>query len=163
MLVGIMGKMGAGKTLIQSILANYLYHQTGAKIYANYGLKNSIHIDKMSQVWKAENGIICIDEAWLSMDARLWKDNVKITQWINQTRKKKLLVFYTTQHIRQIELRMRTGTDILIYCEKKPAGHWISFIDWQYGELGRRFLIDKPERYYNLYDTFEVVSPIKMD
>jgi len=165
-----MGKMGSGKTLTMSILAGYLARQTGAPLHSNYALKypreaggltGALKIESWGDIWEMENGIFCFDEMWLTMDARMWKDNVQHSQWINQTRKKKMIVFYTTQHIRQIEMRARNATDVLIYCEKSAAGHWLQFIDWQYRELGRRYLLERPSRFYDLYDTFEVLKALK--
>ena len=165
MLVGIMGKMGTGKTLTQTILSNYLHIKTKVPIYANYTLKKVpyTHITSLKELWNINNGIVCLDEIWLSMDSRMWKDNVQVTRFINQTRKKKITLFFTTQHIKQVEMRVRNATDILIYCEHKPEGHWLYFIDYQYGEIGRKYLLTNRERFFDLYDTFEVLSPMKMD
>jgi hypothetical protein len=165
MLVGIMGKMGAGKTLSMSILAEYAAWVMKSPLHANYGLQGAEKIRTTNDIWEMENGIFCFDEIWLTLDSRLWKDNVFLTRWINQTRKKKLIVFYTTQHIRQVELRVRNATDILIYCDKTPAGHWLQFVDWQYQELGRRYLIshETAARFYKVYDTYEVLEPLKME
>lgn len=161
MLVGIMGKMGSGKTLSMSIIASYLSRVTEAPLYANYTLKGAEPVESMNDVMKVNGAIFCFDEMWLTMDARMWKDNVRLTHWVNQTRKKKMIVFYTTQHIRQIELRARNATDILIVAEKKKEGHWLTFIDYQYKEIGKRFLIDSPDRFYSLYNTFEVLKPLE--
>lgn len=163
MLVGFMGNMGTGKTLGQSIVASIVSKKTGLPIYANYGLKGAKPVNKLSQLWDLPPCILCLDEIWINMDARLWKDNVTLTRFINQTRKKGLLVLYTTQHIRQVELRVRNATDILVMCERKNKGHWYSFIDWQYRFIGRKFFLDNPARFWDIYDTFELVSPIMMD
>ena len=161
MLIGIMGKMGAGKTLSASILASYLSRATGAPLYANYALRGATRMKTMQDIFGLNSAILVFDEMWLTMDSRQWKDNVFLTRWINQTRKKKMIVFYTTQHIRQIEMRARNATDILIYCENTGDGHWLQFIDWQYRELGRKYLLQHPKRFYPLYDTFEVLEPLK--
>lgn len=165
-----MGKMGAGKTLSQTLLAIYLHLNTGVPLYANYGIKCPRHgdscvkrINKLSDLWALDSAIVCLDELWLTMDARLWKDNVALTRFINQTRKKKLTLFFTTQHIKQVELRVRNGTDILIFAEKKPEGHWLWFIDYQYGEIGKKMLLADASKFYHLYDTYEVLQPLKMD
>ena len=165
MLIGIMGKMGAGKTLTMSMLATYMAQRSNAPLWANYGLLNANRIKNREQLWKMENGIFCFDELWLTLDARNWENNVLLTHWVNQTRKKKLLVFYTTQHIRQVELRVRNGTDILIYCEKKDNGQIkLTFIDWQYREIGRQVSLnnnyDIMRKFYGLYDTYEIVDII---
>lgn len=162
MLIGIQGKMGAGKTLTMSTLAKYSAHALKAPLSANYGLSGASKIQTQKDIWDMENGVFCFDEIWLTLDSRLWKDNVFLTRWINQTRKKKLIVFYTTQHIRQVELRVRNATDLLIHCDKGPQGHWLQFIDWQYRQLGRRYLIphSTASKFYSLYDTYEVLEPI---
>lgn len=164
MLVGLMGKMGTGKTHGMTVLGIYLHKMTGAPIYANYTLNGVPYtrISSLKELWQINGGIVLLDELWLSMDARMWKDNVAITRFINQTRKKKITLLYTTQHIRQIELRTRNATDILIYCEKKPEGHWLWFIDYQYQEIGKKFLISRPELFFRFYDTFETLQPMNM-
>lgn len=144
-----------------SILASYASRVMGAPLHANYSLKGAERITNTTELWEMNNGIFCFDEMWLTLDARLWKDNVFLTRFINQTRKKKLVIFYTTQHIRQIELRARNATDLLIYCEKTPQGHWLQFIDWQYRTMGKRYLISAPRPFYSLYDTYEVLEPLK--
>lgn len=156
-----MGKMGSGKTLSMSILATYLSKKFNVPLYSNYGLKNAKRIQSLSELWKIDSAIFCFDEMWLTMDARLWKNNVFLSRWINQTRKKKMIIFYTTQHIRQIELRVRNATDILIYCQKEKEGHQLQFIDFQYQQMGNRYLLSNPARFYSLYDTYEVLQPLK--
>jgi len=167
MLIGIMGKMGSGKTLSMTILSEFLSRVTGVPLYANYTLK--LHpdcvIDSLNDVVAKDSAIMDFDEMWLSADARVWKDNVKLSHWVNQTRKKKMIVFYTTQHIRQMEMRIRNATDLLIYCEKTPQGHWLQFIDWQYRQLGRKYLIphNTAKMFHKLYDTYEVLKPLQWD
>lgn len=163
MLMGIMGKMGEGKTLTMSVLATYLAKKTGAPLFANYHLRGAEYFNNVGRLWEMDTAIVCLDELWLTMDSRLWKDNVALTRFINQTRKKKLVIMYTTQHINQIELRVRRGTDILVFCQKVIGGHWLNFLDYQYMQLGRRFLLPAPEKFYHIYDTFEVLEPLKMD
>lgn len=158
-----MGKMGSGKTLSMSVLASYLARATKAPLHANYSLQGAQPLESLNEINQTTGGILCLDELWLSMDSRMWKDNVRVSHWVNQTRKKKVIVFYTTQHIRQMELRVRNATDILIVAEKKPEGHWLTFIDYQYRQIGKRFLIEDPWRFYRLYDTFEVLKPLSWE
>jgi hypothetical protein len=168
MLIGIMGKMGTGKTLSMTVLGYYLHRLTKTPLFSNYQIyKNkatkslaSNIITSVEKIWDMDTAIFLFDELWLTLDSRLWQDNVKLTRWINQTRKKKLLVFYTTQHIRQVELRVRKATDILIYCQKEPEGIWLTFIDYQYQTIGKKYLLANPSRFYDLYDTFEVLQAL---
>lgn len=165
MLVGLMGKMGAGKTLSASILGLYIHKETGIPLYANFDLQNSQKVTSMKDIWELEAGILVWDEIWLTMDSRLWENNVEFSRFINQTRKKNLIILYTTQHINQVEMRVRKGTDVLIYLRKTKEGHWLQFIDYQYMQLGKRYLLtfETARKFYNVYDTFEVLEPIKSD
>ena len=165
MLVGIMGKMGTGKTLSQTILMQYLHKVTGVPLAANYTMANASLVGSLMDITAKDSEVFGFDEIWLSADAREWSNNVKLTQWVNQTRKKKMIVFYTTQHIRQVEMRIRNATDVLIVCEKTDEGHWLTFIDYQYKTIGRRYLIphDVAKKFYNLYDTYEVLKPLTWD
>jgi len=166
MLIGIQGKMGAGKTWFQTILAQYLHEKHGVPLLATYDFKKTDYarLTDAKQLFSFESGVIAWDEIWISLDARLWTDNVFVTRFINQTRKKKIILLYTTQHIRQVEMRVRNGTDVLIHCEKKGSFHQFTFVDWQYQTIGRRLIVPKRDmtRYFDLYDTYEVLEPITM-
>lgn len=161
MLVGVMGKMGGGKTRFMTIMGVYMHKMTGAPLYANYSLFGVPYtrINSLKELWEINNGIVLLDELWLSMDARMWKDNVAVTRFINQTRKKKITLFFTTQHIKQVELRTRNATDVLVFAEK---GNTVTFIDYQYMEIGRKFIFPSPELFNVLYDTYETLQPMDM-
>ena len=161
MLAGIMGKMGGGKTRFMTIIGVYMHYSTGAPLYANYSLFGVPYtkISSLKELWEINNGIVMLDELWLSMDSRMWKDNVAVTRFINQTRKKKITLLYTTQHIKQIELRTRNATDILVFCEN---GNTVTFIDYQYMQIGRKYVFTEPGFFNKFYDTFETLQPMNM-
>jgi len=165
MLVGIQGRMGHGKTLMMTILCEYLHHGLGVQLAANYGLLNAERVKSMSDIWAFNSGVMAIDELWLSADARASHANVFFSQLVNQSRKKKMILFYTTQHIRQVDVRVRNATDYLIFCDKTPQGHWIQIIDWQYREMLRKYLIpfEQARKFYPFYDTYEVLQPLEND
>jgi len=162
MLVGIQGTLGAGKTVTMVMLMQYLHHEINAQLHANNKMQNSKRISTTRDLWEMENGVFGFDEIWVSLDSRSSKANVVLSHWVNQSRKKKLVVFYTTQHIRQVDLRVRNATDILICVEKKPDGIKLLFIDWQYRRILRQYFIpDSVKRkFYPMYDTYEVIQPI---
>ena len=95
------------------------------------------------------------------MDSRLWSDNVILSHWINQCRKKGLIVLYSTQHMSQIDLRVRRATDIQVVCEEKYGEILLTFVDYLYERVLRKFIIDTPSRFYSLYDSFAVLVPLK--
>jgi len=154
MLIGVFGKMGSGKTLIMSILG-YLFQPFDIPVYSNYDLERSLPVRDIDSLLKINNGIICLDEFWITMDARSWKDNIFLTRWINQTRKKNLLVFYTIQSFRQIDIRVRHGTDLLIFCEKLSNVPYFryTFIDGDSSRILKSFKLDysKSKEFYNIY------------
>lgn len=152
--------MGAGKTFTMSVFSYLLSRSLGVPLFANYGLKGSQYINSLDEIWTMEGGIFCFDEIWLTMDARLSKNNVDLTRWINQTRKKKMLVMYTSQSFGQVDLRVRKATDFLLYAWRHHDTQKITLVDAQYGDVLRTLTIKQPERYYSLYDTFEVLKPM---
>ena len=114
---------------------------------------------------KIKDGIICFDEIWTSMDSRLVKDNVFLTRWVNQTRKKNIIVLYTTQHFGQLDIRARRATDLLIYCQKyaKQGFFRYTFIDTFTGQMLRsvKAYFKDISKFYGVYDTFEVIKALK--
>lgn len=162
MLIGVVGKMGQGKTLSMTVLGMALSMFSKKPLFANYTLNKFEYnkIEKLNDLWEANSGIVMLDELWLTMDSRLWKDNVKLSRWLNQTRKKDLIILYTTQHISQVDIRIRRATDWLIVCEKKSEGIWITFIEYQYGLIGKKILIKDQKKHYDKYNTYEVLQTL---
>jgi len=160
MLVGFQGRLGHGKTLSMSAIAVLAAKALKTQLYANYALIGARRFWMLEQLW-ATSGVVCIDEAWLSFDSRDAKKNIAITRWVNQSRKKKVVMMYTTQHIRQVDNRVRDATDYLMHCVRKNGEIRILMIDWQYREIVANFALKEPKRYYALYDTFETVEPLQ--
>jgi type IV secretory pathway VirB4 component len=164
MLVGIMGRQGSGKTLLMSLLVQIIHQKTGLPIFANYkSLRNANYINKISQIWGLNSAIFCFDEIWLTLDSRSFRDNLELTRWINQVRKKGIITFYTTQHINQVDLRVRNATDILIYCEKNPKNsneRIYTFVDYQYKQIGKKCSLNQIEKLFYLYNSYETLEPI---
>jgi len=170
MLVAVFGKMGSGKTLLMTIMSELIKSRFPAvPVYSNYHLKNQNEdVKDTKQLISISNGVISLDEFWITMDSRVWDDNVFLTHWINQTRKKNLLVFYTTQNFKQIDIRVRHATDLLIFCEKfknrLKTGFWFrfSFISNPSGRIMKTLKLTeaKARLFYDFYNSFEVVEPL---
>lgn len=169
MMIGIIGRMRSGKTLLQSIMANYFVSKTNLTLYANYPLVGSKQVKTTRDIWALNDCIFCFDEIWMTMDSRFWKDNATLTYWIMQTRKRGVLVFYTAQHRSEIEKRVRLATDLFIFCNSieinGKKGHKYTFLepdlmDEDCFNIGRSYLLLKPEIWYNLYDSFKLMWPI---
>ena len=107
-----MGELGTGKTLFLTFMA-YLYHSAGAKLYANYILKNIPYtpIEKLSNLSELSESMnfLAIDEGWLSMDSRRSSSfsNLIMSRGILQSRKRKADVGITAQFYSSVDLRVR--------------------------------------------------------
>lgn len=172
MMIGIIGRMRSGKTLLQSILADYLHKQTGLDLWANYPLVNSKQIKTTRDIWGLSECIFCFDEIWMTMDSRFWKENASLSYWIMQTRKRGVLVFYTAQHRSEIEKRVRLATDLFIFCSHLKVNgrnaHKYTFLEPDLMDedafiVGRSYVLTKPEVWYTLYDSFKLLWPIKYE
>ena len=149
-----------------TILSQFFALQ-GLTVYSNYTLKGSEPLKKANDILKITDGIVALDEFWITMDSRAWKNNVFLTHWINQTRKKNLIVMYTTQTFRQIDIRVRNATDYLIFCRKvssvvSPPYHKLSIVCNATQTLVKTLKISKENAaiFFNFYDSFEVLKPL---
>lgn len=165
MLIGIFGQMGSGKTLIMSILA-YELRKKGVELYTNYDLSGTTErIRTIEDLKQKDTGIVALDEFWLTVDSRDWKNNIFWTQWILQTRKKNLIVFYTTQTTGQVDIRIRHATNLWIFCEKNKKKKYFryTYLSGTNHTIVKSFKLsyEKAKAYYTKYDTYEVLKPIK--
>lgn len=164
MLIGIVGNMGGGKTVTMSMLMKLLELKTHSPLAGTYHLKGAQFVDNTNDLWNFQKGAFGFDEIWISVDSRASTSKINrfISQWVNQTRKKQLIFFYTTQTLDQVDLRIRNATNVLIYVEHARGYFTLSFIDNLSKRVFRRLKVE--ERYmrpfYSVYDTFEVVRPL---
>lgn len=157
--------MGSGKTLLMTIIGE-LFFKNGIPLYANYKLKNAIEITTRKQLKEIGKGVICLDEFWGDLDSRDPKNNKELTRWINQTRKKNILAIYTTQHFKQIDLRARRATNLVIYCErhKKAAEPYFRYTFMtNTGTMLTTFKIteEKCKQFYEYYNTYEIINTLE--
>lgn len=156
--------MGSGKTLTTTFLGTALSNVTKSDLYANYDIKSDRFkfIKTRGMLMAINNGIIILDEAHLFLDSRNWKDksNIDLTHWATKIRKKNLLCFVISQHIRQVDVRIRNLMDVLVVCERIGYAMRMTFVDYQYNLVGRRIILERPEEFYSLYDTFEIVKAL---
>ena len=152
--------MGQGKTLSMSILAKFLAKSSNLRLFSNYGLEGSHKIKSFNELIDVKNGLVCLDEAQMLMDSRMFKYNIKFTHWLLQTRKKDLIVAGTTQSFDQVDLGARNVCDIIVQCRKKRDIITLQFINWQDKKALRKYKIRNFQRFYGIYDTKEIVYPI---
>lgn len=162
MLIALVGDQGTGKSLVASVFGNLFKDILKVPLYANYELKNSKErIKNLQRLYEIEKGIVILDEFWLTADSRTFKNNVVISQFINQTRKKDLLVIYTTQYLNQIDLRIRQATDYLFHCEKNLENIVITAVNFKSGKILKKLVLNSPQQFYELYNTREVLTALE--
>lgn len=117
MLIGIKGKLGAGKTLAMTFLGYLAQQKYGTKIASNYKTTFSDqYITTLKQFESFKNGIMLLDELWLWIDSRRSGSdkNMIVNKIPLASRKRGLIIIYTSQQIGQTDLRIRGITDLII-------------------------------------------------
>jgi hypothetical protein len=164
MIIGFMGELGSGKTLGSVIFAYYLWLLSDKKltIWANFNLKNAKKIKSIYQLKKLNNAILVLDELHTLIDSRLWKYNKEIMDFFLQLRKYNDFLIFTTQHIKQVDVRLRNITQYLFYCERFENYFRYTLIDTLYKDIKKTLYLPKEEAkyFYDLYNTFEKVYRI---
>jgi len=134
LIVQYIGRRGAGKTLTMTKdVVNYYY--SGWKIYTNYDLYgieytkltndeiiNLINLDHI------RNCVIAIDEIQTVIDSRKFaKDsNMDFTYFIQQIRKRGIVLLATSQFLDNVEKRFRQHIDLLV----KPRAVYMESGNW---------------------------------
>lgn len=117
------GRRGCGKTL--SMIKDGLnYKNHGWKVLRNFNCAfgeyisedDIINLDKGSELY---NCVIMIDEIQIFFDARrsMQKQNLNFSNFIQQIRKRNIILLCTTQYSNNLDLRLRQHTDIICYPE----------------------------------------------
>jgi len=160
-----MGNLGSGKTLGATIFAYYLYFRSGEKmkLRANYYLAGAKKIRDLQDLYRITNSIIVLDEIHTIIDSRTWKYNKKILDFILQFRKYNNYLIFTTQHIKQVDVRLRNITQHLFLCERKKDFFKYTLIDTLYKTVLKIYKVpfEKAKIFFPLYSTFEEIKPLK--
>lgn len=175
LVLGFIGRMGAGKTLNMVIWANIISELTGWPIYSNISIVGAKKYANIRELENKQNIIVAHDEIHIDFDSRDWKDNKKrqeFTHWFTQTRKMQIIFLYTTQNIDALEKRVRRQNSFMMWCTKTivpgPTDNEFAFsinVDLLDTQLGlehavwkRTVKMEHPEIFYDLYNTREVVT-----
>ena len=166
------GRRGAGKTLtlVKDALA---YYENGWQVYSNIDLpfasymENSeiLAIDKSSDIY---NCVLILDEIQIFFDSRRGtsKQNVTFSNFIQQIRKRNIILLCTTQFSNTIDLRLRQHLDVLAmptFLKKYPICI-VKYVDltsledeWVVEAVTRTIVYD-PKPIFELYNTSELVA-----
>lgn len=115
------GRRGCGKTLTM-VKDGFQYYLKGWKVLRNFSCSFGSYIDeedilKLNKDSKINNCVIMIDELQIFFDARrsMRKQNLTFSNFIQQVRKRNIIILSTTQYSNTVDLRFRQHTDIIVY------------------------------------------------
>ncbi|MCL6528301.1 MAG: hypothetical protein K6T57_15685 [Thermaceae bacterium] len=170
----VQGSLGAGKTLIASILAHHWAIKAGGiRLFANYDLRGATPLDSAERWIEIADarGSICVwDEAQTQFDRRLWTRNTFPTQVLNMTRKLRCIHVFVNPVGANLDSRILDLIEIMIHVSKRQ-GRYIALdiYEWQdkrYGEWGRPikraimpWRVVRRIWELDLYDTDQLVYP----
>jgi hypothetical protein len=169
MLIGITGSLGSGKTLYMTrCLYKEKLKREDCRLITNYKLNevpfeyiDASELFEMKE--KLKNTIIGIDEFHIFLDSRssLTKKSKLLTYFILQSRHLGVHLYFTTQDIGQVDIRLRRMLDLLVYCRKTYVDDYfkIRLIDYRDTmDIKQNEFIFHGQPYYDLYDTTEIVD-----
>ena len=115
------GKRGAGKTLTM-VKDGYKYHKLGWNVLRNFSTPFGKYISEedilnLSKKSKIKNCVIMMDELQIFFDSRRFmkKQNISFSNFVQQIRKRNIILLGTTQFSNTIDLRLRQHIDIVCY------------------------------------------------
>lgn len=118
MIVLYTGRRGSGKTLTM-VKDAYKLKLTGYKIYSNIELDFAEFLENEEiiniQKTNIEDAVLIIDEIQLLLDSRrsARKGNLDFSYFIQQIRKRRIIILSTTQFSGTVDLRLRQHVDIV--------------------------------------------------
>ena len=143
----VQGSLGAGKTLLASILAQYWRLRSGEniQIFSNYDMINSTVFNQAEQwidVAQAHGSVIVWDEAQTQFDRRNWQRNTFMTQIFNYSRKMRCIHIFVNPVGSNLDGRILDFIEVFLHVKKIPGrGIAIDVYEYQdkrFGEWGRK-------------------------
>lgn len=168
MLIGILGSLGSGKTLLLTIFC-FKKLLNNWRVYSNYKINdgniNFIEPIDLLEISKGKN-FVALDEVYAWLDSRVSASatNRILSYLMFQSRKKGMDIGYTAQLGSSVDLRLRELTDIIIECVKIPKVGFLYYVNWinlQTVYTRKIFLpLNVAKKYFVKYDTTEVIKPL---
>ena len=142
-----------------------------AHIYANYTVRDPRYVDLLPEMLMDPNlrdAVILLDEVYAWLESRTsGKDiNRYMSYILFQSRKKDIDFYMTEQLLSTVDLRYRDMIDYEVRCKaipnyREPTGFVYKIIDVQENKCYPLYMsIKDAERYFELYDTYQIVHPI---
>ena len=170
------GRRGCGKTLTM-VKDGLSYYKRGWRVLRNFDCsfgeyiseEQILNLDKNSDLF---NCVIMMDEVQIFFDARrsMRNQNLHFSNFVQQIRKRNIVLLGTTQYANTIDLRFRQHTDIVAYpnfiksvnvCEVTyvDVTHSEDVITSSVGEIviPKVKMVYNANQIFNLYSTEEMV------
>jgi hypothetical protein len=173
MLVLYKGAKGKGKTLTM-LKDGLAYMNDGYKVYRNFDCAYGKYISneeilKLDKDSPYEYCVIMIDELQIFFDARRSSkhQNLNFSNFIQQIRKRHIIILATTQYSSTVDLRFRQNCDYVVYpnyiqelklCEAVYVD--ISPLDDPFNpatELKKVKIVFDPEPLFKMYNTDQMI------
>lgn len=170
MIAGYIGNLGSGKTL-SMVRELVKLSKRGYTIYSNFELSfqhEPLDFDELfimaQEQTPMDNVVIAIDEIHILLDSRsgMANTNKVVTFWLNQTRKMNVKLFYTTQHLHQIDKRLRSATNFFVFCDgfhitKNGTEYFICYNEITDGDYYQKDMYIGND-FFKYYDTRQVIK-----
>lgn len=169
MIVLYTGHRGKGKTL--TLVKDALkFKLSGWRVLSNFKtsfseLITSEEIRKINKESNIRNVVLLIDEIQIFFDSRRssQKQNLEFSNFIQQIRKRGIILLCSTQHTRTLDLRILIHVDIqaIPKFKKVAKNEYICEVDYidvlsheeQEEQTQRRTIVYDPKPIFGLYDT----------
>jgi hypothetical protein len=170
-LFGIVGELGAGKTLSLTFLTwkNWLFRKQ--RIFSNYHLFQIpyTYIDSVEKMDAMREGFFCADEFWLWIDSRCARKSVNkvVADILLKSRKRDLTYCFTSQLLELLDKRVRKVMDFTAYPLLNPKESICKVSIFRSGFPNRANYLKtfyfKSGLVFNLYNHREEIELIKTD
>lgn len=174
MIVLYQGRRGAGKTMTM-VKDALKFHLAGWDVYTNIHVgfphyymddKDILNINAQSDI---NNAVICVDEIQILLDSRRSTRgrNVDFSHFVQQIRKRNIVLLCTAQFSGTVDLRVRQHTDILAkpHYIKRYKICEVTYIDLT--AIDDYDILSKPEsttitypcqKIFKLFDTTQIIT-----
>lgn len=175
MLIGILGDLGSGKTLLATYLAYKMSSKIEYDVYANYQLnipncKSYISPIQLMEINPPHDkrALVVLDEAYTWLDSRVSISHInRYISWIIlQSRKRNMDIIHTEQLNRLIDVRLKELNNMIFYAENLGKGFKYTLV-YRKGLRTFQKTFWLPYSYaknlFSLYDTREIVKPLALE
>ena len=180
-ILAFVGKRGSGKTLLMSIFIAMDQIKWGTHAWTNYGMSSkkwgghdatrmsgtflkSFFETKGEAFLKTHGGILAIDELATFLDAYSFrsKKNVIFSMFLMQTRKRNVSLYFTTQQMNMVPIRIRNNTDRIIRPFYDTETDIITYDIFDFEPpleiYVRTLMLRNASKWFGLYSTTELID-----